>query len=273
MINIKISIGLIHNRNEKRFAYIYPKLSELVAKLAQKHRCNYFETEYQPIVKPHQTTFVLYRKLLSIRLEWRWSKYLEFKNFQVIWKLFSGLFQILKFFDIRKLDRRKSSIEVILTDKHIRTWVKFLETDSDFLVCFEDDAEFKIDSICRVSELFSLVDSQCGSPLYIDLAGGFGLSELRVSNLICRKNNKLISFRKPLTNTTCAYLINRPLAEYFIENINNKPILRLYNADWLMNFLFINLKKLKNPCICMHSEPTIFNHGSITGLYESEIRT
>ena len=40
-----------------------------------------------------------------------------------------------------------SSIETVVTDKHIRAWSAFLETGRDFLIFFEDDAVFNDDSV------------------------------------------------------------------------------------------------------------------------------
>lgn len=75
--------------------------------------------------------------------------------------------------------------------------------------------------------------------------------------------------KKPVTNTTCAYLISRELITKFNAILTTKPWLRLIAIDWMINSLFISMGKDVSRVVCMHADPTVVNHGSKTGEYSS----
>ena len=107
---------------------------------------------------------------------------------------------------------------------------------------------------------------------YVDLAGGCRLNELKIQNLETSYYDSFRFFRKPVTNTACVYLMSRPLAAHFHAILARRPWLRLIGADWLMNSLFIRLADDGIECVCMHADPTVFEHGTATGEYVSTIR-
>jgi GR25 family glycosyltransferase involved in LPS biosynthesis len=141
------------------------------------------------------------------------------------------------------------------------------------LVCFEDDAIFQHSSEPRLAEVLKRAKAQGdGTNLYADLAGGCHLPSLGVVQLFERQENDFIYFRKPVTNTTCTYLLNRAMARDFKEIIVYQPTLRYLPADWLMNKLLIEVDKLGRKSVCFHLEPTVFEHGSVKGIWPSTIR-
>lgn len=159
---------------------------------------------------------------------------------------------------------------MVVTDKHIRAWEAFLDMGGDFLICFEDDAVFRGDSIQRVRDLLDLLSrNNQGRPTYIDLAGGCQLQELRIDKLELQRDASFRYYSKPVTNTACSYLMNRPLVADFHNALIIKPWLRLIGVDWMMNNLLVLLDKSGMQCDCMHSEPSIFKHGTFTGEYVS----
>ena len=159
---------------------------------------------------------------------------------------------------------------MVLTDKHIRAWAAFLETGGDFLICFEDDAMFKDDSNQRVADLLdTLSRKNCDTPIYVDLAGGCELDELKIGNLETGRDASFRFYSKPVTNTACAYLMSRSLVTSFYEIVTRRPWLRLIGADWMINKLLMLMESDGVTCDCMHAEPTIFKHGSATGEYQS----
>jgi GR25 family glycosyltransferase involved in LPS biosynthesis len=164
--------------------------------------------------------------------------------------------------------RRSSVIEVAVTDKHIRAWAAFLDIDSDYLVVFEDDAVFTIDSKQLLSDLLEqLSQGQSGRNIYVDLAGGCPLDSLKIDLLQSDQDRSFRHYQKPVTNTACGYLMSNSLVVQFHKVLTRKPWLRLIGVDWMMNALFVNLERDGADCACMHAEPTFFKHGSTTGEY------
>ncbi len=161
-----------------------------------------------------------------------------------------------------------------MTDKHIRAWSAFLDSDADLLLCCEDDAVFKENSVQRVNDLIEMLAYRVGNgPIYVDLAGGCRYDEIKIDNLEVGRDDAFRFYAKPVTNTACAYLMNRPLVSTFHDILTRKPWLRLIGIDWLMNKLFITMAKSKVECACMHADPTIFKHGTTTGDYVAWDRT
>jgi GR25 family glycosyltransferase involved in LPS biosynthesis len=166
--------------------------------------------------------------------------------------------------------KRNSCIEMFVSDKHIRAWTAFLEKGSDCLICFEDDAVFRSDSIQRLMALLDeLSPSQLDRPLYVDLAGGCSLDALSIQNLEESWDGSFRRYSKPVTNTACAYLLSKPLVAMFVETITRRPWVRLIGIDWMMNKLLMHIADEGVQCACMHSDPTIFKHGTTTGEFVS----
>jgi GR25 family glycosyltransferase involved in LPS biosynthesis len=166
--------------------------------------------------------------------------------------------------------KRNSAVEMVVTDKHLRAWATFLDTSGDCLICFEDDAVFKSDSIDRLMALLDeLLPSRLGSPMYVDLAGGCSLEALQIHNLEVSWDGSFRHYSKPVTNTACVYLLSRPLVTTFCGIIARRPWLRVIGIDWLMNTLLMQMANDGVKCACLHADPAIFKHGTTTGEYVS----
>jgi hypothetical protein len=74
-------------------------------------------------------------------------------------------------------------------------------------------------------------------------------------------------YSKPVTNTACAYLISRQLVATFPVIFTKRTWLRLIEIDWMMNRLFIRMANKGVEYFCMHEDPTILKHGTVTGEY------
>jgi len=166
--------------------------------------------------------------------------------------------------------KNNAFIETVLTDKHIRAWMQFMDSGADYLIIFEDDVIFKKDSIGRISSLLNmLTQKHLHQSCYIDLAGGLTSDVLNIDALETVYRDNFRHYRKPVTNTTCSYLISRELVAQFIAIITKKPWLRLIPIDWLINNFFVILEKKNFEVYCIHADPTIFEHGSFSGHYVS----
>jgi hypothetical protein len=266
-----VCLALIHNSDEQRNAYIQPLLKQLQTVLLQRCSAVNVEVSCQPEIKQHTLRTAFLRDAIYQTLDRQWCRYRRIRPQR-------SLSQASRFLreSIKKLFRtdnswlRNSAVEVIVTDKHIRAWSTFLETGADFLICFEDDAVFKEQSVVRITELLNtLFQGNIDKRIYIDLAGGCTLEQLRIDNLENGRDASFRLYRKPVTNTACVYLMSRPLVSLFYEIITRKPLLRLIGIDWMMNKLFIELADQGLDCGCMHADPTIFDHGTTTGEYVS----
>jgi hypothetical protein len=266
---LSVFMVLIHNNNTERNAYIRPRLVELQTRLSVRVEAELLEVAHQPQIKPQGLPMAILRDVIYQALDRDWLRYRHQPSF-LPRHIASYLRSSLKPGRYSRGGgwRRSSAIEMMVTDKHIRAWTTFLETGADFLICFEDDAVFKDDSIQRVADLLAtLAHNYPGEPVYVDLAGGFRLEELRIDKLESRRDASFRYYSKPVTNTACTYLMSRPLVAHFHDTLTRRPWLRLISVDWMMNKLFMLIEKGGIQCHCMHADPTIFKHGSTTGEY------
>jgi GR25 family glycosyltransferase involved in LPS biosynthesis len=160
----------------------------------------------------------------------------------------------------------------MLSDKHIRAWDRFLDSKTDLCIIFEDDAIIPEKNYKKfltvINKIFQYNDS---SSLYADLAGGFPLEALGINKLFKKIDDGVIHFSKPVTNTTCSYIVNKKMVEKFKEIILLTPILRFIPADWMLNKLFIELDRLGSEVSCFHTYPSVFLHGSFAKIWKSTI--
>jgi hypothetical protein len=276
-MNVTLVLALVHNNNEARNCYIRPSLEALSQEIGHDYDVKKIEVSFQDAIIPHSFWMAFTRDLIYFKLSCQWHLYCLLNPFRSLLELM-GLFKrsFLKYiFSRSTLGRRwvrNSAIEAAVTDKHIRAWTEFLDTNADWLICFEDDAVFKEDSIENVKKLLTQVGSSNGDTYsYFDLAGGCNLNDLRIDKLLERKDNYFRYYTKPVTNTACVYMVNRSLVSKFHGILTRKPWLRLVGIDWMMNSLFVLIGEEHSNWtpVCMHASPTFFKHGTTTGDYVS----
>jgi hypothetical protein len=274
-----ILITLIHNNNLKRNLYIQPFLKKLQTALSGQFDVKLTEVAYQSEIKPHSRLMVFVREIIQYKLNLDWFRYRLLKPPFLLRYIASFFKSALKKSNVMLCGggggslAHPSAVEIALTSKHIRAWEVFLETGGDFLICFEDDVVFKDDSIQRTLDLLNYISQDNeNKSTYIDLAGGCELQELKIDKLESYREKYFRYYNKPVTNTICGYLLSRTLVACFHDQLLRRPWLRLIGADWMINSLLILLDKSRIQCNCMHSDPTIFKHGSVTGEYTSWIR-
>jgi hypothetical protein len=274
-MNISLYVALIHNNNQARNIYLQPQIDNLIKYFDSHVRDSSIEISFQPELAPHSLIMAFMRDCLFMRLGHNWRKYRQIKpRFFLIEAVVFCKYIFLKYFiqskDTKRTWGKHSFVEMALTDKHIRSWTRFLESGSDFMIVLEDDVVFKGDSLSRLNSLLNTkVEKYKNKPCYVDLAGGMELQVLMIDSLEDYRDTDYRYYKKPVTNTTCAYLISRELAIIFYKTLINKPWLRFIAIDWLLNALFILNEDQMSGGIFMHSDPTIFKHGSITGEYTS----
>lgn len=206
----------------------------------------------------------------------------EWKNYKSAHRVISNflLKRFANFFYTNSTDINDLiSKEILLTDKHIYLWRSFLESGSSLLCVMEDDA-FVLDSKSiisnRWSEFCDYIISFHGLEIlglcerenvYIDCAGGFKMADLEISaiwlNNLTNIPRGIISFKKLFSNTTCMYMLSRPLALVMYEIVSKNPLFRLLPADWLINKCAIEIFNQGIKTLCYHFNPPLLQHGSI----------
>ena len=269
-----VCLALIHNNNQFRNDYIRPKIEDLTRNMDSHVLVKRIEVSYQSEIVPHSFFTAFMRDVIYQNLGCKWRRYrlLKSRKFRSAVNFFRASFvkYILNRNGAAIRWKRYSAIEVAVTDKHIRAWSHFLDSDSDYLIVFEDDVVFKDDSAFRLNELLNTLSKNYpNKACYADLGGGCKLADLMIDRLETSQDESYRYYKKPVTNTACAYLMSRELVAVFIATLTRKPWLRLVGVDWLMNSLFILCGERVLDSICMHADPTIFKHGTTTGEYVS----
>jgi len=269
-----VCFALIHNNNQQRNDYLLPHLENLIDAISLKFNVKRVYISAQPKLVAHRTWTTVLRCFLHEKLSRSWGRYRKIKP-RILLRAGVIFFNsnIRKYCSkrtLREIGNRNSFIETILTDKHIRAWNAFIESDCEYLICFEDDAVFQDNSAERLSALFdTLIKRGASQFTYVDLAGGCDIKDLQISQLVTIKQGGFTHYSKPVTNTTCVYVLSRLLVSEFLNQLTRRPWLRLIAIDWMINQLFIDIEKNNSEILCMHSEPSIFHHGSTIGAYRA----
>ena len=271
----RVFLALIHNNNVLRNGYIRPQLENLLVSMESHIVAEKIEVSYQPEIRPHSTVMAFIRDVMYRKLGREWQRY-RLLTPRLLLRDTIGFLKdtyikyIVEHDGIGAQWKKNSAIELMVTEKHIRAWGRFLDTGADFMICFEDDAVFKDDSVQKLNSLLNTLSNDCqNSACYIDLGGGCALSDLMIGCLEKNRDEFYRYYSKPVTNTACAYLMNRQLVASFHAILTKRPWLRLIGIDWMMNRLFIQMENDGEKCICMHADPTIVKHGTTTGEYIS----
>jgi len=163
MKNINIFLALIHNGDHDRNSYIQPHLKKMITELNGDFSVKNIEVSFQSEIQPYSFFIASLRDLVYWILGRQWFKY---RLYEPSWFLkdFLSFSKICYKKYILESDstavrwKRNSAIEVAVTDKHVRAWSSFLESDSEYLICFEDDAVFKADSIQKVKATIKFLE-------------------------------------------------------------------------------------------------------------------
>lgn len=268
--SIRLLFVLIHNQDKGRYEKIRPNLDLLKENLAPKFIVEIIEIVKQPQAIPHPLILTLLRKSIYWKLNREWEKYKGFNTRNIFFDFGILLARLMAVLKNRKRENQRGVIETFLVDKHIKAWNYFLENNHDFLVVFEDDVIFKKDSIHKFRKTLNKLIKNINKLIYVDLAGGNGPEINRVDKLQIKADTLGKYYKKPVTNTACCYLINQSTVEIFSMYLLKNPWLRFVGGDWLMNKIFI-MTESRYKYFCLHTDPAIFNHGSVNGVFESSI--
>ena len=162
---------------------------------------------------------------------------------------------------------RTRQIEEFVTAKHIQAWRQFIDSSCAVLVVIESDATLTPDSVKGVTD--ALAELSAAEPTYVNLAGGLHREDISIEHLAASQVDGMTEFTRPVTNTSCAYAVNRAVVLEMLTflSTNSKPC--TLGIDWLINSFFMNQTATRNNIRCFHSQPPALLHGSLTGITES----
>lgn len=260
---------LLHNKNPKRLNLIRPKLKLLEKKLSSNYKVELSEIFRQPTLKPSSFWLTIYRRFIYWHINRQWEAYKLFKPRNLLVDAVLLLRRILLVSLDLNREGLKSKAEILSSAKHVAAWDMLVNKKMNYLICFEDDALFKKDSIGRIENIFKEVE-KVSLPIVVNLGEGNPPHINRVQNLQTKKTLENLYYKKPSLNTACSYLINNKTATIFQTFLMENPLYRILAGDWLTNIIFINTVR-SNKYFCFHPEVAIFAHGSLNGKFKSEI--
>ena len=204
--------------------------------------------------------------------ESQWAAYLGRSRSQIRASLGRNLFDLR--IGLSKSARTNAwhirQVEQAVTAKHVRAWQLFYATGEDELLVLESDATATNTSHDMVR---ALLDHPSDSPRYVNLAGGLEPEDIGIAHLRTQQSAGVegaFTYRKPVTNTSCAYLVNRAFVEQAVEHLRHSPDDASLGIDWLFNAIFMERDASGGVTIeCLHAHPPAIGHGSIIGVTRS----
>ena len=269
---MKVLFGIVHNDES-----VIPA-REVASKLGTTLTgIEHFEVSKQLLDSSVDFHSLTRHALAEYRIERRWRRYRHVDS--VMCDIKSATGKILKVINLvfsesnRIKAKRIRQIETAVTNKHLKAWEEFRNSSFEFLLVMEADAtwtESQRTFLARTIESLSIE-----TPAYFSISGGLDMEKLRIDKLINQRENfdgqEVLTFYKPVTNTSCAYIVNRPLVELLLDaasdpsNENSKQ----FPIDWFTNSLFIHISSQVEDISCKHFNPPLLIHGSISGTFIS----
>jgi len=162
---------------------------------------------------------------------------------------------------------RQQQIQSFVTSKHLQAAAELLAGEESFLLVLESDAVTNANSGIRLTRLLQHLNESdvTNVPVYVNLAGGRDLVDLAIPDSWWSEHDGIRSFTQPVSNTACAYLIDRSLAGMLLAYVEQHAAVRMLGIDWVMNGFFESASQVR----CLHAEPPIFDHGSMRGVTPS----
>ena len=208
-------------------------------------------------------------------LERQWRRYLGLSSSvrnvlatagEFLWRL-----RVASQEDFRNRAWRIRQVEVAVSRKHQEAWACFQASDHLFALIVESDATWTPDSNPGISAIAERLPID--SPVYVNLAGGLGALELSIAHLRNFSSEAHVPgftcYRSPVTNTSCAYIINRSMAGLLLEQCRASPEVAALGIDWIVNATFLTAHEKGVEIQCWHAEPPVLLHGSTSGVTKS----
>ncbi len=216
---VKILVAVVHNNEEDIPAHrVVEELRKIEAGI------HHFNVSDQQLDDSVDLLTLARFAINQYRIERRWREYrqrssvlqdIASANDTLLWmmRLVVSKKHYLKARTIRQ-------IEIAVNQKHLDAWEQFKESAFDFLLVMESDATWVNSQSSRLAR--TIESLTLDTPLYINIGGGFDPQALEIESLIAQREGEggevVLTFSKPVTNTACAYILNRPLVQILLDS-------------------------------------------------------
>lgn len=206
------------------------------------------------------------------QLESRWADYRERPANSLATTIGRGLFDFRMHLSgtARNHAWHVRQVEQAVTAKHIAAWRAFHASGEQELLAVESDARQTDRTRPAVDHL---LEDPVNVPRYVNLAGGLSTDAIGITHLreqTRADDRQLRQYRKPVTNTSCAYLVNQQFVDVALNHLDKWPEDAHLGIDWLFNAIFLDHAQAKEAVIeCWHAEPPVIVHGSVEGITKS----
>ena len=277
---MKVTISLIHNFNETRNEVMNQTVTTLLSEVIDEVDFDIARVGWQPQRINLSLSLTLRRAQQNAITGFLFTKYCKkFSTLESIKSTIRGgtifVYYLMRDFWLYFRGNKASGRHHQLTQKHLRAWNQLVDSESEFLMVLEDDAVLLESGEFRIKQMISsLSNTNSNQPLLVQISSGFSFEHLKVDHLLLNEfNSNYVKMTRPFINSTAGYIINRKLAENFLDSVSNNPIVLLNNADFLINrLLMMKYFELKNKnIICFHLSTPIVDNASLSGKYESSI--
>jgi hypothetical protein len=146
-------------------------------------------------------------------------------------------------------------------------WRTFLDGSDDVLVVMESDATLLPESKDGLTRILQRIDFS--QPVYVNLAGGLDPSDLGLEVFRITSDDLGHRYDRAVSNTSCAYLITRPMAEMIVSYLDGAPNDATLGIDWIFNAVFLAAALDERAIQCTHADPPVIGHGSRIGVTQS----
>jgi len=159
---------------------------------------------------------------------------------------------------------RTLQVQEFITAKHRAAMASFLKAGGEWLLILESDATVLHNSRTDLTAVLGWLPAP--GQWFIDLAGGMVEVSARQRTAGAVPGTPLQILDPPSTNTACAYLVSRPMAEAFLATYQADPDNRRFAIDWVWNLVLMSTgRRSQEPMLCLRADPPTFAHGSFTG--------
>lgn len=165
-------------------------------------------------------------------------------------------------------------VETRVTAKHIAAWRALLESTARAALVLESDAAWITQRSPELPNAMERLPEV--TPAYLNLAGGLSEFQVRISKIDASRDRDgeysditFVDFAVPVTNTSCAYAVNRALAEMLLTFVQEHPEAESLGVDWLVNAAFAHQTEQNISLSCVHVDPPLLLHGSLAGITQS----
>ncbi len=278
-------IAVIHSGEADRNAYLMPRLAQLADDLGGKL------IAIDAGIRQRPTALALVRNRFGeqqISHQASGSNPLPKSAFVQTKQLLTSFYQTARSLrhDLKpeKFDYFTKQYNVL--SKHYIAWQKLLaEPDDRVLIVLENDARFKPTTAVDLNALLAALapSLQQQDFIFCDLAGGMNANNILRGELLHpaawidkvelppmpeATDRYLAKLPKFVTNTVCAYLINKPVAAAAVNAFGQSGIL---SPDWFLNQVLYDIDSRTAAIACYHALPPMFEHGSAAGTWQSTI--